>query len=277
VKASTGGVKAWTDVVRRGRRVFLLVFFLESAYRVEVAVFGGILVARIFLFTVLWTALYQPGQVSGGMTVEQAIGYSVLAAILEGHRDVAHIVESFPVRIRDGTIVYLFVRPVSPMANYWLLNAGAIAYRFVWIVMGATIATVVGLLPLPSSLAVLGLSVVSLLIAELVVVYLDLFVQLIAFWTIESWGIFPVYWFIIQLLSGSLVPLWFFPSWAQTILLVLPFAAAASTPVSLYVGRIAPGDAAVAIALQIFWLVVLGAIAQLAWRRAERRVVVQGG
>jgi viologen exporter family transport system permease protein len=263
--------------VMRSRGVFKLVFFLESAYRFEVSVFGMILVSRIFLFTLLWRALYQPGQVSGGMTLQQAIGYSVLAAILEGHRDVAHLVDSFPDRIREGTVAYLFVRPISPLANFWMLNVGAIAYRLGWIVVGGSIATALGLLPVPANLAVLGLSIVSLLVAECVIIYLDLFIQLVGFWTIESWGILPVYWFIVQILSGSLVPLWFFPGWARTTLLALPFAAAASTPVSLYVGRIASSQALLAIALQLFWLAVLALVGRLAWRRAERRVVVQGG
>jgi hypothetical protein len=47
-------------------RVFTLVPKLEATYRIEVFVFGLVVLTRIFLFTVLWRALYDPGQVNGG-------------------------------------------------------------------------------------------------------------------------------------------------------------------------------------------------------------------
>jgi ABC-type uncharacterized transport system permease subunit len=61
------------------------------------------------------------------------------------------------------------------------------------------------------------------------------------------------------------------------VLLSLPFASAASTPISLWVGRITPARALGAITLQLAWFVALGVAAKYAWRRVERRVVVQGG
>jgi ABC-2 type transport system permease protein len=209
------------------------------------------------------------------MTVEQAIGYSTLTALFSGHRDLS--VDDFPQRIREGTIVYLFLRPLSPLGYYWLQSAGAIVYRTGWVVAGGAIGVLVGLVPLPSSAAVLGLSLVSFLLAECVFVALELYIQLVAFWSVEVHGIYGVWIFTQLLLSGSLVPLWFFPSLAQRVLLVLPFASSAGTPASMYVGRIGPGAIAGAMALQAGWIAVLGAGGALLWRRAERRVVVQGG
>ena len=77
--------------------------------------------------------------------------------------------------------------------------------------------------------------------------------------------------------TGGLVPIWFFPDWAITLLSWTPFPAAASTPISLYVGRIPPTEILPALLQQAAWLVALVGLALLLWRKAEERVVVQGG
>lgn len=263
--------------LRRVRRLPLLVPLNEFTYRFEVLMFTIQVIGRIFLFAVLWHAVYQPGQVAAGMTVEQAVAYSTLAAIIAGHSDVATIVDSFTDRVREGTVAYLFIRPVSPIVYFLSLQAGGVAYRLGWLVMTALIGIAVGLVTTPASVAVLGWSILSLLLAEGVLVILYQFVELVSFWTVETSGLTNVYGFVVQLLSGALVPLWFFPAWARGALLALPFAAAISTPLSLYVGRIPVGRAPIAVAAQLFWLIGLAALLRGLWRLAQRRVVVQGG
>ena len=183
----------------RVSRVLLLAPLVQLTYRAQ-AIIGVLdVVSRIFLFTVLWSAVYKPGQTSGGMDVHQAITYSALASLLVSGR--AWPVDTFSDRIREGTIVYVFMRPVPPL----------------------------------------------------------------------------LYFFALQLLSGALVPIWFFPDWAITLLAWSPFAAATSTPVSLYIGRI-PADSIIgALALQVAWLLALMGLVGLLWRRARDRVIVQGG
>jgi ABC-2 type transport system permease protein len=266
-----------TITLRRVRRLPLLVPLNEFTYRFEVATFTILVIGRIFLFAVLWHAVYEPGEVAAGMTVEQAVAYSTLAAIIAGHGDVATIVDSFTKRVREGTVAYLFIRPVSPIVYVLGLQAGGVIYRLGWLIVTALIGIGVGIVTVPASAAVLGWSLLSLLLAEAVMVIMFQFIELVAFWTIETHGITAAYAFTVQLLSGALVPLWFFPTWARTILLALPFAAAASTPLSLYVGRIPVDHAPIAVASQAVWLVVLAVALRGLWRVAQRRVIVQGG
>ena len=57
----------------------------------------------------------------------------------------------------------------------------------------------------------------------------------------------------------------------------LPFAAMQNMPLRIYCGNIMGADAAVGIALQLFWLAALLLAGKLLMRRALRRVVIQGG
>jgi len=265
------------SMLRRVRRLPLIVWTNEFAYRFEVAAFTVLTVGRIFLFAVLWRAVYAPGEIAAGMSVQQAVTYSTLAAVLAGHSDVATIVDSFTERVREGTIAYLFIRPVSPLTYIVGLQAGGILYRFAWLVVAGAVGLAVGIVEAPASVTVLAWSILSLFLAECVMVILFQFIEILAFWTVETRGLTAVYAFTVQLLSGALVPLWFFPGWTRTVLLALPFAAAMSTPLSLYVGRIPVDRAPFAIATQVVWLVVLALALGLLWRAARNRVVVQGG
>jgi ABC-2 type transport system permease protein len=259
----------------RMSRVLLLAPLVQLTYRAQAIIAVLEVVSRIFLFTVLWAAVYRPGQVSGGLDVRQAITYSALASLLVSGR--AYPVDTFSDRIREGTIVYLFLRPLAPLLYFWGVHLGGIGYRAALLAIGGAVGMAAGVVAPPASPTVLAAFVVSVVLAELIYGCFFLFLELVAFWTTNIWGVRALYFFALQLLSGALVPIWFFPDWAIGLLAWSPFAAATSTPVSVYVGRISPDAAFAALALQAAWLVILLGLAGLLWRRARDRVIVQGG
>jgi ABC-2 type transport system permease protein len=82
---------------------------------------------------------------------------------------------------------------------------------------------------------------------------------------------------VLQILSGTIVPLAFMPGWLRLIAEVLPMRGIVSTPVTLYLGKATGGEAALLIGLQVVWLVALWVLANLAWRKAFTVVDIQGG
>ena len=84
------------------------------------------------------------------------------------------------------------------------------------------------------------------------------------------------YW-LIELLSGLLVPMSFFPSLFQRIAAWLPFEHVAYTPLQIYLGKLTPAHAARMLAIQLVWVIVLLWLGDAWWRRASRRITVHGG
>ena len=82
---------------------------------------------------------------------------------------------------------------------------------------------------------------------------------------------------VASFFAGVFVPLEAFPGTLRTLAMLSPFPATAAVPISVYLGRVQGPDRLAALGLQAVWIVVLGATAALVWRRARRRVVVQGG
>jgi ABC-2 type transport system permease protein len=82
---------------------------------------------------------------------------------------------------------------------------------------------------------------------------------------------------IVSILSGSLIPIWFFPEGVQKVLAYLPFQYTYQTPLGLYIGKITVSEGLLQILIQFVWIVILGGLTIIAWRRARRNVLIQGG
>jgi viologen exporter family transport system permease protein len=78
-------------------------------------------------------------------------------------------------------------------------------------------------------------------------------------------------------LSGNLIPLPLFPSWARLALFVQPFAGVVDIPFRIYCGNLAGAAAWAGVALQGFWTAAIGLLGSLWLRRVMARLQVQGG
>ncbi|MGA8532495.1 MAG: ABC-2 family transporter protein, partial [Candidatus Tumulicola sp.] len=84
------------------------------------------------------------------------------------------------------------------------------------------------------------------------------------------------YW-LIELLSGLLIPIAFFPKVLQNILAWLPFEYIAYRPLMIYLGKLPLKAALLTIAAQWCWVAALLLLANLWWDRAVKKITIQGG
>ena len=82
---------------------------------------------------------------------------------------------------------------------------------------------------------------------------------------------------IVAFMSGSLIPLAFFPKIVSDILSFLPFSSLIYTPVMIIVGKYDASQILQAILLQFFWLIVMVGLSQLIWKRVQSFITIQGG
>jgi ABC-2 type transport system permease protein len=95
-----------------------------------------------------------------------------------------------------------------------------------------------------------------------------------AFWLLDARGVLAVWGTVGGLLSGLILPLAWFPAWAQAVLAWTPFPALFQMPIDVFLER---GDPLAILAHQLFWAVALFALGRVALARGSRRLVVQGG
>jgi ABC-2 type transport system permease protein len=101
--------------------------------------------------------------------------------------------------------------------------------------------------------------------------------NLSAFWLFDHRGTMILAMILMNVFSGFLVPLRFFPNWARGGLLLNPLAFIIQFPVDIYLEKYRFASAIARLGLQTVWALALLALARLILLRGTRRLVIQGG
>lgn len=249
-----------------------------STYRVATA--AGVFTNSVFgliRVSILLAALDASGQEIGGYTALQAATYVWLGQALLAPIE-AFGTRTIGERVRTGEIAVDLLRPAPLLAVHLAQKVG----RAGFLLLGRglpplLVGVLVTGLALPESPWSYPLGIVSVALAILVSFLADAIVNLSAFWLVEMRGFQTLYMVVMNLLSGFLIPITWFPSWLESLARITPFPSMVQTPIDALSGRITPAEALAGIGLQILWAAVLALVAQAMVRAGTRSLEVQGG
>ncbi|MBW4082729.1 ABC-2 family transporter protein [Paenibacillus sp. S150] len=126
-------------------------------------------------------------------------------------------------------------------------------------------------------LKILPFFLLSLINAAIIYFLITFIIGLLAFWYMAVWHLQRFLSDLIGLLSGSIIPLWFFPDFLQQISVYLPFRLIYFVPLSIYLGKTEINDIVILMLQQWFWIIVLWIGERLVWSKAINKLVIQGG
>ena len=180
--------------------------------------------------------------------------------------------------IRTGEITQDLLRPLDYLYSQLAMTLGAA------IIEGGLSALVTlalgimafGLLP-PVSFTAFLWFLLSIGVGFLIKFLVTFLTTLLCFWTINSLGLLWAQSAIINLFSGMLIPLAFFPTGLRTLAQWLPFQGMVYTPVMIYLGQIQGAEIFQALAIQVGWVAILWIGARFFWSRAICALDIQGG
>lgn len=246
------------------------------AYRANVIFNLVSVILQVYLLRVVWTSVYTGRTSVDGIALEALIIYLTLANLQLWIMSpfIAAYIRS---RVREGQVAIDLTRPVGFLHQMVAGELGATAGRLPFLLIAFPWALLAGDMQPPASISAGAFYAVSLTMAYLIAVLLGLILGLTSFWTMEIQGIQMIYSLVSQFFAGALVPLWFFPAPLRTVAELLPFQASAFIPVSVYLSERDGAGIAGALLVQAGWVVILSVVAWGIWRRAFRRVVIQGG
>jgi ABC-2 type transport system permease protein len=246
------------------------------------ATLAGIFTNSVFGLIIAFTyiAVWKQNPDAGGYDVTDAVTYCWLAqamimtvAIWGGGSP-----DDLADRIRTGDVAIDLYRPVS-LLGWWLAaDLGRAAYH---LLTRGVAPTVVGAvlfdLRYPSGPVAGVLFLAAVALAVVVSFALRMLVACSAFWLLDQNGVRNLAAVFSTFLSGLVVPLVLFPDWTRDLVMALPWAGFVQVPADIWLGRRGGADALQGLAFQAGWAAVLLVLCHLVLRRAERRVVVQGG
>lgn len=182
-------------------------------------------------------------------------------------------------RIRTGDVAVDLLRPVGPVGLYLATDLGRAAYavltRFLPQVLVGALAFD---LYLPVRPGTWPLYAVSLSLAVVVCYGCRYLVNATGYWLLDTRGVVSAWVFAVTLLGGMLFPLRFLPdAWWTAVYLATPFPSIVQIPLDVLVERDPVNVQAGLVGVQAAWAVVVLAACVVVQRRAERRLVIQGG
>ena len=240
--------------------------------------FGAI---RVLIFV----AFYAGGSAHAPMSLANAITYTwlgqALLVFLPWSAD-PEITEM----VRSGAVAYERLRPVDTYAWWYaralawsvarVLPRAAMMVAFAGVAMPLVGLGHWGLAP-PPSLAAAVLFAVSLLGLMTLSAAITLMINVILVATMSDRGANALAGAVVNLFSGMVIPLAFFPDAVRPWLRAQPFAGLADIPFSIYFGAITGWSAVGAIVLQFGWAAVLAVLGRRWLGAVMTRLQVQGG
>lgn len=253
---------------------------LESlAYRMRFAV--GIPSYLLFVTVqyYIWRAVYEasPQAEIAGYGSSEILTYAAVAWLV---RSFCYSRVDFEIAedVRRGDVVRDLLRPVDFQLARMAEAFGESAFRLVVLTLPAAVLVYLVFPVAPPAGEIAGaVFTLSLLLSFVVYFEISYLVGLSAAFTEQAAGLLRAKAAAVELLSGLLVPLSFFPIWAEPILRWLPFRVIADVPLNLYLGRYTGTTAVLMLVLQVAWAVCLYLLGGLAWRAVVRRLTIHGG
>jgi len=257
--------------------VFLTGIKETIVYRAEF--FSGLLAAFLNLLVLwfAWNAVFAASglQVIGGFTISLMITYLIISSCLRPltYTDIEYEMES---DVRTGGISVFLTKPVSyPLFRLFKGFSNTVFHIITNVIPIFLVSILLIKISLPLNVVFF---LISVFLAYFVNYFLAFLTGMWAFFSVGSiWGIKLSKQIVTDIMSGAVIPLVLFPQWFINIANLLPFQAIFNIPLLIYIGKIVGIDIFYSFIQQIFWILVLGSLSYVAWKRAEKKIVVQGG
>jgi ABC-2 type transport system permease protein len=228
---------------------------------------------RVVVLLSLWRAILGSSSAPQAMPLEAVLTYTLIAEVFAYQFSIR---TTIPDAFWEGTIVLRFLRPMGLVRQFAAESVGMWLVHFVlFSIPLLLLAPVLGVDARPASFAAGVGFVVSLALAVVVGLAIEvLFTAITMALEQPIWLTHNLRIAVATSLSGSLLPLAYYPWGLGDVFSVLPFAATAWLPLAIYTGTSEPLSA---ILVQVLWAVLLWPLAHWVWTRHREKVVGYGG
>lgn len=232
---------------------------------------------QIGAYFFLWDAIYSGRRTLGGLNKEEMLTYVIVAWVVRSFY-FSNLDRRVAVEIRDGKIALELIRPYDYQMVKYARAFGEAIFRIIFFALPAGLFLyLIRPFTLPAGWLNGVIFLVSILGSFMINAQISMIAGFLAFFTQSTSGIYRAKRVVMDLFSGLLLPISFYPQWARDIIKLFPFQAVSYMPNMIYLGKITGLAALNVLVLQLFWILLLGIAAFFFWRFAVKHVVIQGG
>jgi ABC-2 type transport system permease protein len=241
--------------------------------------FTGILTysLNVTVYYFIWSAVYHPGQSIAGYNLQQMITYVSVGWIIRSFY-INTIDQEMAYEVIDGKIAMDLIKPVS-VQWMWICRAiGESAFRLCLLTLPTAIVVAFAF-PVqgPASRGDFMLFLLAVLGSFFLMGAINFMIGTCAIPLKSILALIRAKFWLIELLSGLLIPMTYFPEKVRAVLAWLPFEHIAYTPLQIYLGKLDRMQAWRALGIQWIWAVALLVLADAWWKHSVRRITIHGG
>lgn len=252
-------------------------FLMMLAYRTNY--YSGILIYSINIgaYYFLWSAIYGGKEEIQGLSILQMTTYVAIAWMARAFY-FNNIDREIAAEIKDGKVAIEMIRPYSYIGMKTMQALGEGVFRILFFsVPGLIIVALIFPINFSANPATWLFFFVSLLFSFIVNTQINLLTGIMTFFLFNNAGLIRAKRVVIDLFSGLLLPISFYPGWAQDLMTYLPFQAISYVPSMIFTEGFAGHEITNALLLQAVWVLILLIPIRLLWSLAKKHLIVQGG
>lgn len=246
-------------------------------YRFDV--YGNIIMQTIIMVTTafFWRALFGSGSFGNGMTADSMLTYTIISSAMSVLFTTG-VERRIQRSVQQGSISVEMIHPINVFGVYFAEDMGTIlALVFQNLLPIIIIGSLLIKVPVIASVSAIPMFAASLLLSVGINWLLAAIFGMWAFTAVEMDALIQVKKHLLRLLSGSIIPIWFFPDSLRAVLEALPFVYIYQLPLDIYVGSVSTEDILRRMVIQVIWFAILGTVFFILQKRVLGKVMVQGG
>jgi len=257
---------------------FMRVGFVNTlAYRVRY--YTGIATYFIYvsIYYFIWKAIFAHGDRIAGFDFSQILTYVAVGWIIRSFY-FNNIDQEMAQQVLEGKLAMDLIKPVNLQSMYVAQAFGESLFRLALLTAPTAVVLIaIYRLRRPQTATAFLAFFVSVIFSFFIVAAINFAVGTLAIRLKSILGLLRAKYFLLELFSGLLLPISFFPHPFQIILQALPFQYISYIPVLLYLGKIQGVGIARALGWQLFWVVAMLALGHVMWQWSSRKITIQGG
>lgn len=255
-----------------GWSIFLMEIKKILSYRVEFWVgFLGSVLSQFGVAYFLWKAIFaaRGAESLQGYTFATLMLYYLLVPLLGR---VVHGQEMGFIagEIYDGGLSRYLIYPMSYFRVKYLANLAYSAVFLVQMLLAMGLFLAVFRTPLQLGWPGVFKTLPVLLFAGMLYFSMISALEMVAFWADNVWSIAVLNQMVKNLLGGGLIPLAFFPHWAQAVLDYLPYSKLVSFPIRCLLGQVGTAEWLRGMGLTAAWMLAFAGLGAWIWRKGLR-------
>ncbi|MDE1850660.1 MAG: ABC-2 family transporter protein [Candidatus Micrarchaeota archaeon] len=259
-KLYIGGYLAWAKILIKDRLVYKMNLALMMIFQIMSPI--------VMLF--VWTAIYLASGVSAinNFTLAQIISYFFIVSAMNALAP--NIAHSMSDDVTYGNVFGALIKPIHYVG-------GVLAYALGNIVVDSLIG--IPIIILVTVLMHVSLSAYSWLLFFFAVVLMlaltsmvEFMVGCLSFFFVDIGGVSTIFTFLIQFLSGGLIPLNLLPSKVAAVTGALPFQFMLYTPSAIFTGTLTSSQAVGSMEIGVLWALVFLVLCLAVWKIVRKQI-----